>query len=131
LALGADGVQVGSRFAASVESSAHKAFKQRILETGDGDTFLVLKKVAPVRLIRNSFFQKVRQMEDSGASQDKLLELLGKGRAKLGMFEGDTEEGELEIGQVAALIDQIKPARAIIEEMVAEYNSARSEILSI
>ncbi len=130
MALGAEGVQVGSRFVASAESSAHEAFKQKILETGDGGTSLAMKKVMPVRLIRNAFFQKVHQMEESGASAEELKELLGKGRAKSGMFEGDMDEGELEIGQVAALIDQIKPAGEIVREMMREYSSAKNELVN-
>ncbi len=128
MALGADGVQVGSRFVASEESSAHPAFKQIILETGDGGTFLALKKLIPVRLIRNSFFQKVQLLEDSGASKEELQELLGRGRAKLGMSEGNTEEGELEIGQVAALIDKIMPARDIVRNIMDEYAQVKSEL---
>jgi len=128
-ALGAEGVQIGSRFVASEESSAHPAFKQRILETGDGGTSLALKKVVPVRLIRNSFCQKVHQLEDSGASAEELKGLLGKGRAKLGMFDGNTEEGELEIGQVAALINRIQPAGEIISEIISDFETARNELL--
>ena len=127
MVLGADGVQVGSRFVASDESSAHPAFKQKILETSDGGTFLTLKKVTPVRLIRNSFSQQVQLLENSGASHEALAELLGNGRAKLGMFEGNTDEGELEIGQVASLISSIKPAGEIVREMMGEYDLAKSE----
>ena len=129
MALGAEGVQIGSRFVASEESSAHPAFKQRILETGDGGTSLALKKVVPVRLIRNSFCQKVHQLEDSGATAEELKGLLGKGRAKLGMFDGNTEEGELEIGQVAALINRIQPAGEIISEIISDFETARNELL--
>lgn len=129
MALGAEGVQIGSRFVASVESSAHQAFKQRILDTGDGGTFLALKKVMPVRLIRNAFCLKVHQMEASGASAEELMEILGKGRARSGMFEGDLDEGELEIGQVASIIDQIKPAGVIIREIIEEFHVARREAL--
>jgi enoyl-[acyl-carrier protein] reductase II len=121
MALGADGVQIGSRFVVSEESSAHPGFKQQILESGDGSTFLSMKKVVPVRLLRNSFFQQLQKMEDSGASPEALKELLGQGRAKLGMFKGDISEGELEIGQVAALIDSIKPAGEIVREIMEEY----------
>jgi enoyl-[acyl-carrier protein] reductase II len=128
IVLGAEGVQIGSRFVASEESSAHPAFKEKILETGDGGTFLAMKKVVPVRLIRNSFFQQVQHMEDSGASRDDLKALLGKGRAKLGMFEGDTEEGELEIGQVAALISRILPAGEIVREIAEEFDNARKYV---
>ncbi len=130
MALGADGVQVGSRFAASPESSAHPLFKQKIVETGDGGTFLSLKKIVPVRLIRNAFFEQVQLLENSDASLEALQELLGKGRAKLGMFEGYTDEGELEIGQVAALIGQVKPAGEIVREMVDEYVSSMNELIA-
>jgi len=119
--LGADGVQIGSRFAASEESSAHPAFKQRIVETGEGDTMLTLKRVIPVRLIRNDFFRQVQLLEEEGAAPESLQELLGKGRARKGMFEGDLAEGELEIGQVSALIKEIKPAGEILREIVGEY----------
>ncbi len=128
MALGADGVQIGSRFVASDESSAHPAFKQKIVEAGDGGTSLALKKLVPVRLIRNSFFQKVRQMEDAGANAEELNALLGHGRAKLGMFEGNLEEGELEIGQVAAFLEDIKPAGEIVRDLIAEYALARKEL---
>jgi enoyl-[acyl-carrier protein] reductase II len=128
MALGADGVQIGSRFVASNESSAHPAFKQIIVEAGDGGTSLALKKLVPVRLIRNSFFQKVRQMEDAGATPEELNLLLGHGRAKLGMFEGNLEEGELEIGQVAALLEGIKPAGEIVHDLITEYALARKEL---
>jgi len=124
-ALGADGVQVGSRFAASVESSAHSVFKQKIVTAKDGDTKLTLKQVVPVRLIRNKFLGEVEEMEKRGASIEEIKIHLGRGRAKLGMFEGNAEEGEMEIGQVSALIDEIKPAGEIIEEMMAEFEAAR------
>ena len=122
MALGADGVQVGSRFAASEESSAHPEFKRKILEAKDGDTALVLKKVIPVRLIKTKFYHQVKELENQGASREQLMELLGHGRAKKGMFEGNIDEGELEIGQVSGLIHEIKPAGKILEEMVEEYN---------
>jgi enoyl-[acyl-carrier protein] reductase II len=128
MALGAEGVQIGSRFVASGESSAHPAFKQKILEAHDGDTLLTLKKLIPVRLIRNAFFEKVQEMENRGAQVEELQQLLGKARAKAGMFEGDTEEGELEIGQVSAMIDDIMPAGKILEEIVKEFNAAASEL---
>lgn len=126
MALGAEGVQVGSRFAASTESSAHEVFKQKIIEATDGATKLSLKSVVPVRLIRNKFQQQTEEFERRGASPDELRELLGRGRARLGMFEGDADEGELEIGQVSALIDEIKPAAQIISEMMEEFEEARS-----
>jgi enoyl-[acyl-carrier protein] reductase II len=128
MVLGADGVQVGSRFAASEESSGHPSFKQKIVEAKDGDTFLTLKKIIPVRILKNNFFQRIQQMESEGASTEELAEFLGKGRSKKGMFEGNLEEGELEIGQVSALIDEIKPAKKILEDIIAEYNLAVEEL---
>jgi enoyl-[acyl-carrier protein] reductase II len=127
-ALGADGVQIGSLFAASDESSAHPAFKQSIVQAGDGATQLTLKQVVPVRLIKNKFFEQVRKAELGGANTDALRELLGRGRAKKGMFEGDLDEGELEIGQVAALIDQVKPAAEIIKDLLLDYQNALNAI---
>jgi len=131
MALGADGVQVGSRFVATDESSAHPAFKQKIIEARDGSTFLTLKKVIPVRLLMNPFFQQVQTLENSGASAEELKELLGKGRARLGMFEGNEAEGELEIGQVAALIENIQPAGEIVREMLEEFTAAKNEMLNL
>ncbi len=130
-ALGADGVQVGSRFAASEESSAHPVFKQKIIEAKDGDTKLTLKQLVPVRLIRNKFFAEVEEMEHRGASIDEINNHLGRGRAKLGMFEGNADEGELEIGQVSALIDELKPAGEIINEMMEEFEAARKKLVNI
>jgi enoyl-[acyl-carrier protein] reductase II len=121
-ALGAEGVQVGSRFVASQESSAHPVFKQKVLEAKDGDTALVLKKVIPVRLIRTKFYEQVKELENQGASREELMELLGHGRAKMGMFEGNVDEGELEIGQVSGLIREVMPAAEIVEEIVRDYN---------
>lgn len=126
--LGADGVQVGSRFAASIESSAHDNFKETILNVKEGDTQLTLKELAPVRLIKNKFYQDVQQLYEKGPSKEELLELLGRARAKRGMFEGDLIEGELEIGQVAGLIHDIKSAAAIIEEMITDFESAKREV---
>ncbi len=122
MALGADGVQIGSLFAASRESSAHTAFKQEIINAGDGSTHLALKKLVPVRLIENPFYQKIAEAENSGAGKETLSELLGKGRAKKGMFEGDTTEGELEIGQISSMINSIKPVSEIMEELVNDFN---------
>lgn len=122
-ALGADAVQVGSRFAASEESSAHDHFKQAIVNTGDGGTALALKTLTPVRLIKNSFYTQVHAAETRGAGKEELVELLGRARAKRGMFEGDMEEGELEIGQISGYIKEIKPAAAIVQEMVSEFNT--------
>jgi enoyl-[acyl-carrier protein] reductase II len=127
MVLGAEGVQVGTRFAASAESSAHAGFKKKILEVKDGDTVLTLKQIIPVRILKNRFFEQVKEMEESGAPVEKLRELLGRGRAKRGIFEGDLEEGELEIGQASALIDEIKPAASILEEIMAEYRQAKKE----
>ncbi|MBP6978160.1 MAG: DUF561 domain-containing protein [Bacteroidales bacterium] len=127
-ALGAEGVQIGSRFAASEESSAHPAFKQKIVDARDGDTKLTLKSVIPVRLIKNEFLRKVEELEARGATREEMMELLGRGRARLGMFEGNTEEGELEIGQVSAQIDTIKPAREIVEEIMREFHQAKREL---
>lgn len=131
MALGAEGVQIGSRFVASEESSAHPAFKQRVLEANDGDTFLTLKKLVPVRLLRNAFFKAVELLQDRGAPAEELQSLLGKGRSKRGMFEGDLEEGELEIGQAAGLIRDIKPAAEILREILTGYEAARAEIKPI
>lgn len=128
MALGADGVQVGTRFVVSEESSAHQAFKQRIIDSVDGDTRLVFKRLIPVRLLKNGFYHMVRDLEESGGSRAQLFELLGKGRSKMGMFEGDMENGELEIGQIAGLIKEIKPAAQILEEIISEYNSALAEL---
>jgi enoyl-[acyl-carrier protein] reductase II len=122
MALGAAGVQIGSLFAAAAESSAHPAFKEKIVASAEGETYLALKSLVPVRLLRNSFFEKVWQAERSGASREKLAALLGKGRAKKGMFEGDVSEGELEIGQVAGLINRVKPVSEIIRELVDDFN---------
>ena len=127
--LGAEGVQIGSRFVASEESSAHSAFKQKIVEAVDGSTLLTLKTLMPVRLIRNKFFDEIQQSEANGASPDELKQLLGKGRAKQGMFDGNTEDGELEIGQAAAIIDRIKPAGTIMREIIAEFQSAKIELM--
>lgn len=131
MALGADGVQIGSLFATSAESSAHTNFKQKIIETGDGGTKVVMKKVVPVRLIKNEFFNRIQQAQDSGASAEELKEMLGRGRAKLGMFEGDTKEGELEIGQVSGVINDVKSSAKIIKEVIEEFNFAKKELSQI
>lgn len=128
MALGADAVQIGSRFVASDESSAHQAFKDKVVETEDGGTKLTLKELTPVRLIKNSFFQQVEQAYQNEASVEELNELLGRGRAKKGMFEGDLEEGELEIGQIASIISEVKPAAEIVKEIINEFESARQEL---
>jgi enoyl-[acyl-carrier protein] reductase II len=131
LALGAEGVQVGSRFAASDESSAHKNFKQKIIETKDGDTQLTLKRIVPVRMIKNKFFSEVDKMENEGAATEQLSELLGHGRARKGMFEGDMDDGELEIGQISGLIKEIKPAGKIVEEIMNEFHKAKEELSNL
>lgn len=120
-ALGADGVQVGSRFVASVESSAHENFKHAVIRAGEGDTKLSMKSLVPVRLLKNDFFRKVEEAEQRGASPEELKTLLGRGRAKKGMFEGDLIEGELEIGEVAGSINDIKPAAQIVKEIWEEF----------
>lgn len=121
MALGADGVQIGSRFAITEESSAHINFKQKVIQAKEGDTVLTLKQLAPVRLIKNDFYDSILAAESSGATKEYIKELLGKGRAKKGIFEGDLEEGELEIGQVSAYINEIKPAAELIEELWRDY----------
>jgi enoyl-[acyl-carrier protein] reductase II len=128
MVLGADGVQVGSRFAASVESSAHENFKNKIIETKEGETQVTLKELAPVRLIKNKFYQDVQHLYTKCPTKEELTELLGRARAKRGMFEGDLVEGELEIGQIAGLIHDIKPVADIISEMISDFNQARKEI---
>jgi len=130
LNLGADGVQMGSRFVASEEASSHNNFKEEVLKVKDGATLLTLKDVTPVRLIKNEFFDKINTAIISGATPEEQKEILGKGRAKKGMFEGDLIEGELEIGQVAGLINKIEPVSKIIEDIIEEYHIAIKEIAS-
>jgi len=124
IALGADGVQIGSRFAATIESSSHENFKNKLVELKDGDTKLTMKRVVPVRMIKNKFFREIEQMEIAGASREALKEHLGRGRAKKGMFEGDMEEGELEIGQVSATIKEILSVAEVLNVLVADYRKA-------
>ena len=124
--LGADGVQIGSRFVASEESSAHSFFKNEVIRAKEGDTTLTLKELTPVRLLDNPFYQEIVRAYEENASIDDLKALLGRGRAKRGMFEGDLENGELEIGQISGMIDEIKPAYQIVEEIIAEYRTAVS-----
>jgi enoyl-[acyl-carrier protein] reductase II len=126
--LGADGVQVGSRFVNSTESSAHLNFKEKVIKAQEGDTKLILKDITPVRLIKNEFFNRIHRAELQGANSDELKEILGRARAKKGMFEGDMNEGELEIGQVSAFIDNILPAGKIVENMIKEYKEALTEL---
>ena len=125
--LGADAVQVGSRFVASVEASAHNNFKQAVISAQEGDTLLTLKEITPVRLLKNEFSESIRKAYESCASKDELKTLLGRGRAKKGMFEGDLANGELEIGQVSALLDTILPAKEIIAEILSEFKEALKE----
>lgn len=128
MALGAEGVQIGSLFAASKESSAHENFKKEIIESVDGSTYLTLKKIGPVRLIRNEFFKRVDQAVTEGKSKQELAEILGRGRAKKGMFEGDIVEGELEIGQVSAMIKKILPVEQIIHDLIVGFNHTSSRM---
>ncbi len=129
--LGADGVQLGSRFVASEESSAHINFKQKILECTDGSTKLSLKQLVPVRLIKNKFLDEIEEMERKGATVEELKKHLGKGRAKLGMFEGNEDEGEMEIGQVSGLINDLKPVKKIMEDLLTEFIAAKQTIKNI
>lgn len=127
MTLGADGVQIGSRFVASTESSGHASFKEAVVNANEGDTMLTLKELAPVRLIKNKFFQDLQLAYERGANVDELKEVLGRARAKKGMFEGDMEEGELEIGQISGLIHSVKSTSEIVEEIVQEFEEARSQ----
>ncbi len=131
MALGAEGVQIGSRFAVTRESSAGEAFKQRCVEAGEGETMLTLKKVVPTRLIKNDFFYQVETAESKGATVDELRELLGRGRAKKGIFEGNLQEGELEIGQVTSLIEDIPEAAEVVANLVRDFNFAAKSLSSI
>ena len=124
--LGAEGVQIGSRFVCTPEASSHLSFKQAVINTKEGDTMLSMKKVVPVRLLKNHFFDEIKQAELNGATEEQLKNLLGKGRAKKGMFEGDMNEGELEIGQVSALIKEIKPADKVVKEIWDEFLMCKS-----
>jgi enoyl-[acyl-carrier protein] reductase II len=130
-ALGAEAVQVGSRFVATHESSAHSAFKNAVVEAKEGSTELSLKQLTPVRLIKNKFWEEVKQAEMRGASREELAELLGRARAKKGMFEGDLDEGELEIGQISGSIHSIEPAAIVVKQMLEEYNEAFSSLSTI
>ncbi len=129
--LGADGVQLGSRFAASVESSAHENFKKTIIEIQEGDTQVTLKELAPVRLIKNKFYQDIQELYAKCPTTDELKTLLGRARAKRGMFEGDLIEGELEIGQIAGLIRDIKPVKKIIDEIIEEFETSKNKVENI
>jgi|TARA_B110000908_G_scaffold9918_1_gene11975 enoyl-[acyl-carrier protein] reductase II len=131
MVLGADGVQIGSRFAATSESSAHQNFKNTIINVKDGDTQLTLKELAPVRLVKNKFYNEVQELYKTKPTLEELKELLGRARAKKGMFEGDLEDGELEIGQIAGLIHEIKPAKVVLNEIIEEFYLVKSLINSI
>lgn len=131
MVLGADGVQIGSRFVASDEASSHISFKEEVVKAKEGDTQLTLKELAPVRLIKNKFYEDVQRLYKNGASKEELIALLGRARAKRGMFEGDLDEGELEIGQIAGLIHSIKPAKQIVEEIITEFLQAKQQITSL
>lgn len=129
--LGADAVQVGSRFVASHEASSHDNFKKAVVEAKDGDTQLTLKELAPVRLIKNKFFQDVTELYTKSPTVDDLKTLLGRARAKKGMFEGDLDEGELEIGQIAGLIHEIKPAADIVKEIITDFEKMKQEVINL
>ena len=129
--LGADAVQIGSRFIATPESSAHQNFKNAVIETKEGDTQLTLKQLTPVRLIKNKFFNVINDAEKRGASIEELTELLGRARAKKGMFEGDLEEGELEVGQISAMIKEIKPASEVVDEIYNEFKTTITQLKNI
>ncbi|HBY70533.1 MAG TPA: nitronate monooxygenase, partial [Flavobacteriaceae bacterium] len=131
MVLGADAVQVGSRFVASEESSSHQAFKKMVVDAKEGDTMLTLKELAPVRMLKNKFFNDVMELYAKNSKKEELIELLGRARAKKGMFEGDLEEGELEIGQIAGLIHDIKPAAQIVAEMISEFETAKKEVAEL
>lgn len=131
MALGADGVQIGSRFIASPESSAHQNFKDLIIASKEGDTQLMLKEITPVRLLKNAFYKQLIDAYKNGASKDELISLLGRGRAKKGMFQGDLSEGELEIGQISALMESIKPAGDIVQEIMEDFFLSRNKMSEI
>jgi enoyl-[acyl-carrier protein] reductase II len=131
MVLGADGVQVGSRFVACDESSAHIRFKKKVTKAQDGDTFLTLKELAPVRLLKNKFSDELLALYKTNPSKQELLNLLGRARAKKGMFEGDLEDGELEIGQISGLINEIKPAADIVNEMIAEFELEKLKVRNL
>ena len=131
MVLGADGVQIGSRFVASTESSANQAFKQVVVDAEEGATQLTLKELAPVRLIKNKFYYEIQELYKSAPTVEQLKELLGRARAKRGMFEGDLDDGELEIGQIAGLIRDIKPVADIVSEIIAEFETAKKEVAGL
>ena len=128
MVLGADAVQVGSRFVASPEASSHQKFKDMVVKAQEGDTVLTLKELAPVRLLKNKFYEDIQQLYSRAPKKEELIELLGRARAKKGMFEGELDEGELEIGQISGLIHEIKPAAEIVREMISEFEEAKKEV---
>ncbi len=129
LVLGADGVQIGSRFAATAEASAHDIWKQKIVSLSEGDTHLTLKELAPVRMVKNKFYQDLEKLYDTGRNVEALKETLGRARSKRGMFEGDLEEGELEIGQVSALIEEVLPVEQVFQQLLREFEEAKVPVL--
>lgn len=131
MVLGAEGVQIGSRFVCTPEASSHSAFKEAVIQAEEGDTLLSMKKLMPVRLLKNHFFEEVRSAEMRGADEAEMKKILGRARAKKGMFEGDLEEGELEIGQVSALIHDIKPAADVVAELWQEFNESRALVFGL
>jgi enoyl-[acyl-carrier protein] reductase II len=131
MVLGADAVQVGSRFAATLESSAHQNFKKLIVRIKEGGTRLTLKELAPVRLVKNKFYDEIQELYKRNPTKEQIKELLGRARAKKGMFEGDLDSGELEIGQIAGLIDEIKSVKEVFYDIIQEYNTVKSLIYSI
>ena len=128
MVLGADAVQIGSRFVATPEASSHQNFKDMVIKAQEGDTILTLKELAPVRLLKNKFYEEIEDLYSNSPSKQDLIELLGRARAKKGMFEGDLEEGELEIGQISGLIHEIKPAAEIVEEIIQDFEKAKKEV---
>ncbi len=128
MVLGADAVQIGSRFVASNEASSHQNFKKKVVEAKEGDTQLTLKELAPVRMLKNRFFYQIQDLYQTAPTKEELISLLGRARAKKGMFEGDMEDGELEIGQISGIIHEIKPAADIIEEIISEFEIAKQEV---
>lgn len=129
MVLGADGVQIGSRFAATAEASAHDIWKQKIVSLSEGDTHLTLKELAPVRMVKNKFYQDLEKLYDTGRNVEALKETLGRARSKRGMFEGDLEEGELEIGQVSALIEEVLPVEQVFQQLLREFEEAKVPVL--
>ncbi len=130
MVLGADAAQIGTRFVASHEASSHRSFKEKVVESQEGDTMLTLKELAPVRMMKNKFFEEIQGLYQKGTSKEELKTHLGRARAKRGMFEGDLDEGELEIGQISGLIDEILPARLIVKNLIKEFNKAKEEMLN-